>query len=508
MKKAFSLVFAIIFCLLPFLSACSQNGPSTDGPKTTAEPPSTNAPSGTTEAAVTEPAETAPQFLPDELPADLKFDGETCTVFCWESWDPSEFFVAEDSGDIVDAAVYARNLAVEERLGIKLVWDQQPRQESAYGSALKDALAQQNAAADNTYDAVACYGMRVASCAIGGQLINLRETQYIDFDKPWYYASATKAGTLHKGYTFFCAGDISYNALARMSGVFFNSDMIRDNNMEDPYEIVLAGKWTIDRMHDMIRDMYADLDGDGKRSDEDRYGIMIAGDQAQTLYYGTGSHFIEHDADDNPIISDDLYSERTITIIDKYVALLGENAAYKNPTGDEPKNFDEGRVLFYVYPLGHVSDPTLRESEINYGFIPQPKVEESDKEYHASVTNAITLFAIPLVVSSHDKSSALIECLSSEGYRRVTPVVFEQAYKVKYNYDSSARQTQIFDILRENAVFDLGKIFSSELFGGISTGVIDTQVWNGKNNFSSIMKRYENNIKRGMDKLTNSLKLG
>ena len=52
---------------------------------------------------------------------------------------------------------------------------------------------------------------------------------------------------------------------------------------------------------------------------------------------------------------------------------------------------------------------------------------EEEEDYHASVTNAVTLFAIPLVIQSTERASAVFECLASEGYRQVSPVVFEQA---------------------------------------------------------------------------------
>ncbi len=499
--RTIALLLAVLMLCAPLFS-CSESKTNTEEePKST---PTAGADTPAPGAEETEPEESETMFMPDALP-ELNFQDETCRIFCWESWDTSEFFVEEDTGEIVDTAVFYRNLAVEERLGVKLEWDQRPRNSAAYGSDLKNAVQQQNASADNTYDAVACYGMRVASCATDGMLKNLHETTYIDLTKPWYYESAVKAGTLHKGYTYFIAGDISYNALARMSGVFFNTGMIANFQLEDPYELVLEGTWTIDKMHEMIKDTYADLDGDGKRSDADRYGIMIASDQCNTLYYGTGSHFIDFDEDGNPMISADVSSERTMSILEKYVSLFDEEAAYKNQKVDVTNNFDEGRILFYVYPLGHVAEDSLRESDIDYGFIPQPKVEASEEKYHASVTNAISLFAIPLVVSSEEKSSALIECLSSEGYRRVTPIVFEQAYKVKYNYDDSARQTKIFDMIRENALFDLGKIFCDELFGGFSNGVIATNIWEGNTNFASKLKGFQRVWQKGLEKLTKKL---
>lgn len=458
-----------------------------------------------TAKAVVTAAET--EFMPDRLPQELDFEGAVCNIFCWDSWDAGEFFVTEDTGEIVNSAVYARNLAVEERLGVKLVWDQRERQAAAYGSAVKDAVSQQNASGDNFYDLMASYGMRIATAATNGMFMNLHDAEYIDLSNPWYYKSAVQAGTLKNGYTYFFAGDISFNALSRMSGVFFNRDMIGNYNLEDPYDLVLDGKWTIDTMHEMISGIYSDLDGNGKRSDGDQFGVMVAGDQMQTLYYGTGSHFIDHDQNGMPKISDDVYSERTVMILEKYLSLFAEDAAYKNPTGDEPKNFDEGRVLFYIYPLGHVAEPGLRASKVNYGFIPQPKPDETESDYHASVTNAVTLFAIPLVIESNEKASALAECLSSEGHRQVTPVVFERAYKVKYNNDDSERQTMIFDMLRANAVFDLGKIFA-ESFSGFSNGVIGDFIWNNKSNFASSVEAKKDQFAKAVGSLTENLDLG
>ena len=504
MKSAKIISAALSACLLlSGLSACSEGGSNAEE---TAAGNSVSVSGG--EAAVpVEEEETETLFIPDSLP-ELDFQGETCRIFCWESWDPGEFFVEEDNGEIIVSAVYNRNLKVEERLNVSLEWDECPRSDAAYGAVMKKAVQQQNSSGDGTYDIIANYGMRVASCAIDGLLMNLHDAEHIDLSKTWYYASATEAGTLHKGYTYFTAGDLSYNALARMSGVFFNQGLITDFQLEDPYDLVLEGTWTIDKMHEMIMGTYEDLNGDGKCGPEDRYGVMVAGDQIQTLYYGTGAHFIEHDEEDNPVISDDVYSERTVTILEKYISLFEEEDAYKNPQTDVAAIFDEGRSIFYIYPLGHVSEGGLRESEITYGFIPQPKVSEEEADYHASVTNAVTLFAIPLVIQSGERASAVFECLASEGYRQVTPVVFEQAYKAKYNYDDSARQTTIFDMIRSHAVFDLGKIFSNDLFGGFSNGVIGDFIWSGNNKFASSLKSYERVWKKGLEKMAKNLAFG
>ena len=502
-KRIFSLLLALLL-ILPLFASCSEKAAE---PGAQENAGAADAGSSQQDGAVPETDAPEEQFVPDELDG-IDLGGQTSRIFCWESWDYGEFFVEEDTGEIVVSAVFNRNLKVEDRLNVKLEWDQYPRNDAAYGSVMKTAVQQQNASGDGTFDIIANYGMRVASCATDALLMNLYDADHIDLSKPWYYESATMAGTLHKGYAYFTAGDLSYNALARMSGVFFNQALITDYNLEDPYDLVLEGTWTIDKMHDMIKDAYVDLDGDGKVGQGDKYGVMVAGDQIQTLYYGLGNHFIEHDADGNPVLSDDIYSERVLTILEKYTALFNEDAAFKNPQTDVPAIFDEGRSIFYIYPLGHVAEAGLRESDIQYGFIPQPKLSEEEELYHASVTNAVTLFAIPLVIESVDRASAVFECLASEGCRQVSPVVFEQAYKAKYNYDESSRQTTIFDMIRQNAVFDLGKIFSADLFSNFSNGVIGDFIWNGTATYASQIQKLTKTWNKKMEKLTEKLNFG
>lgn len=456
----------------------------------------------TAAAAVSEAAETT-LFMKDDLP-ELDFSGAEVKAFCWESWDPAEFFVEEDTGEILETAIYERNLKVEERLNIDLVWDMKPRNSAAYGADLKNAMVAQNVAGDVVYDLVACYGARVASCAVDGHLSNLNDATFMDLSKPWYVESAITAGQLGEGFNYFFAGDISYNSMSRMSGVFFNRGMISDFGLEDPYTLVLDGDWTIDKLHEMIDGLYADLDGDGSAGQGDQYGVMIANDQIQTLYYGTGSHFVSLDSDGVPQLCDDIFSERTMMILEKYLGVFGDPAAFKNPKGDDPAIFDTGRSLFYIYPLGHVTEASLRDSQITYGFIPQPKPDETEDEYHASVTNAVTLFGIPLVVASMDRASALAECLSSEAHRLVSPTVFEIVYKVKYNYSEGSEQAEIFDMMRRNVIFDFGKLFMDS-FSGFSNGVIGNTIWSGTNNYASQVASKRDSWEASLQKIIENL---
>lgn len=443
-------------------------------------------------------AETDP-FIADALPDTLDYGDDDVTILTWNTYDPSEFMVEEDTGEIVDSAVFYRNLTVEERLKVKLGYNQVMTR--GWDGKFMNEVQKSVNAGDFSLDLVAGYAGDAASCAVGGLLMDINALQYTDLTKPWYYKSATDAGTIGEK-VYLTAGDLSYSALARMSGVFFNVDMLNDYQLEDPYELVLENVWTLDKMQEMINGIWTDENGNGKKDAADVFGMLIAHDQLQTTYYSAGNTWIELDANRMPALSEDVNSERVTALIDKWIAIF-EGDVWKGNV-DVTDVFDQGRSLFYVYPLGHVATG-LRNTELNYGFVPQPKFDENQENYIASVTNAVTMWGIPLVVQDEDQVGALMECLASEGYRRITPAVFEQAYKAKYNFDESGRQTQIFDMLRANVHFDLGKIFSTSLFSGVPNSSYADCIWNGANTYTSKMAANKRVISRAITKLVQDL---
>ena len=100
--------------LVPALAACSDE-PSPAGNDT-------SAPADTTTAADTEPKETERSEIKDDLPADLKFDGRTFTIYVGtqDVYDKYVMGDEEKEGDVVNDSVWERNLNVQEQLGFVL----------------------------------------------------------------------------------------------------------------------------------------------------------------------------------------------------------------------------------------------------------------------------------------------------------------------------------------------------------------------------------------------------
>ncbi|MBQ8402498.1 MAG: hypothetical protein IJX14_11285, partial [Clostridia bacterium] len=112
MKRTVSLTLVLLM-LLGALAGCGS------------DPAETTASAEDTETAAAE-TESETLYEPDDLPADLRYDGETITTFGWSGPATIEFFTEEMNGELVNDAIYQRNLNVEERLGVQLEYVLQP----------------------------------------------------------------------------------------------------------------------------------------------------------------------------------------------------------------------------------------------------------------------------------------------------------------------------------------------------------------------------------------------
>ncbi|MBQ4044546.1 MAG: acid shock protein, partial [Clostridia bacterium] len=111
MKRVLSLALAALMVLS--IAACAQE-PQQQGEDTT--PP-------VTDPAVTTPAETEPEDRSkiDDLPADLNYNGADFTLYTRQNqFFHSNITVEESTGDQLNDALYDRELAIEERLGLNI----------------------------------------------------------------------------------------------------------------------------------------------------------------------------------------------------------------------------------------------------------------------------------------------------------------------------------------------------------------------------------------------------
>lgn len=142
----------------------------------------------------------------DNLP-ETDFGGDKFTMLV-RTERSYEFEAEEENGDLLNDAVYKRNLAVEDRFNIKLdnvlmdsVWYDQAMQ---FTNSLRASIQ----AGEGAYDIVASYAATIPALVSQGLFANWSDMKYVDFSKPWWSEKVKDEMTIN-GKCLMITGDIS-----------------------------------------------------------------------------------------------------------------------------------------------------------------------------------------------------------------------------------------------------------------------------------------------------------
>ena len=161
-----------------------------------------------TDAAVTTEAVdalTARGLVDDELD-DADFGGRTFRILGDDAC--ADFYIIEEqTGDVLDDAVYERNLAVTERFNIKL--EAEVFEESQMSKMLKNSVM----AADDAYQLFSGHIIYAGNAVCDNVYYNLYDIPHINFDKPWWSQSNIEDLT-YDGKAFIAMGDFALTTIA------------------------------------------------------------------------------------------------------------------------------------------------------------------------------------------------------------------------------------------------------------------------------------------------------
>ena len=437
--------------------------------------------------------------LKDSIPDDLKYDGATIRIFVSNGTGLYEAAYAgqgELTGDVENDAVLERNMTAEERLDISLEYFPDP---TGNWDTIASILTRLIMAGDTTYDMYLGneYG-HVNLLTVGG-LQNINDLDNIDWDKPWWNVNYMDEMAIGNNARFFLAGDFIIDTIRSAHSLFFNKDFYRDSfgNSEEMYDWVLDGTWTIDKLAATAEAAYVDLNNNGQSDPDDRLGYItyLAAASVDPFAYLGDVPYSVHD--ENGYIVLNLMSDQAVTLGEKVVSFFHQpGSVFQMSTNVSGTVFKEGRSLFLgLQTLGTAQ--WYRDMENDYGFLPYPKLDETQKAYHSLVADNALIGSIPSTSLNLDKIGAVLEVLSSETWRTVMPAWYETSLKIKYSRDDVA--AQIIDIIHDSTTTNFIYAFSNPLSG---TGQIMREMVGSNNtDYASAVARKEKVSKKSLEKL-------
>ncbi len=457
--KKYLRIIALCMAILTMsglFAACAEPGVS----DTTTAPNNT----ATTTAPVAETTPEVTEYAPDDLEESYNFN-ETITIFMWDDYTMREFY-AEDSGDIIDNAIFNRNDKVAQRLGIEFEFVEEPGDSGDYQKWIQKA--ENDYQSDNLYDIYAGYSRSAPLMALKGMTVNLLEHEAFSVEKPWWPAALTNECTINDKL-YYCSGDISTNLLWMMIATFYNKELYTQYfpGEKTPMDMVESKEWTMDKLFSMTKDIYTD-DGNQTRDAADFYGYILYDVNIDAFQTAAGIVSIEKDEDKGLKISEGWNSERAADVCELLGSFLASEGCYYDGSTSVREIFFEERGLFITDRTFIVAGKDTSETnkiEFSYGIVPNPMfTEDQPQGYMTNVGHPFTMYAVNTQSKKKEAAVTTLEAMGSANHRTVTPAVFEVAMKVRYTDDPQA--ANMYDILRENISFDIGRLYASTFDNG------------------------------------------
>ncbi len=490
-KRIISLTIASMLALIPVVSCGNSTGPGTIDDTTA------SGGEATTSAAI--------QKETSGVPEGTNLEGEQISIwYTTASVSVAETYVdlnPDMTGDILDDATYEMNRAVEDKLNCELVFfNSEITTDQTGAEAQKLVLA-----GDTTYDVFHLVQWNAAKLASEGIYYNMKNAPYLSLDKPWWNAAYMEEMVVGDNALFALVGDYCVDRTRTLNCVYYNKDMYEDfyKDPDDLYNVVLDGKWTIEKYRQICTDAYSDLNNDGIIDLDDRLGSTVNDyNNIDSFFYAAGLRATKRDS--NGIPSFCINNERTVTAVEKFYELVFETDGmyFSGPLyEDDVKNrdkFEEGTAMFL--PGFFYTSEAMREMKSDFGIVPFPKLDEAQENYVSDVHDIIRLMFLPANCQKVDAVCAVLEEMSFIGYHDVLPAYYDVLMKNKYARDDVS--AEMLDIIRENCSPDFAHIYDFNSVGYVGRKLIQQKSDNFASYYAEIIPAGEQELAKIIEQYT------
>lgn len=398
----------------------------------------------------------------------------------WASDKDAGLMDTDDLDTIFGYAIYSRNRFVEDRLGVLIEWTPE-----TYGN-VRTKVQQLTAAGDYQYDIVYNESYIQSKSVLQNVYKSVNSySQYLDFDKPWWYSDVQDDLTLADN-SFLFGGALNLTVDDMIWCVAFNTQTIANFGAQSPFDYVYDDEWTWENFYKLSKDTRV----------EGKYGIASHYQMVDALLFGAGLTFAQRNENDE--LERTPINDRFVTIYQDMLTKFFEN----NGVGDEAENcisvkssacemttrydwastggagkiFTTGNSTFFVTVTG-AGKRELLSSNIEYGFVPIPKYNTDQEKYIGWVSRPAAVGGIMSTIDSQPEGTlervcTVLEWLSAYSHKLVRPAYYDVILlgRVPRQEETKEMLNIIFGLdergMRKmdcSATFDLGMVETMEI---------------------------------------------
>ena len=438
-----------------------------------------------------------------EIP-EVDYGGETFTIAAmsglvslWRAASYCEIFSEGENGDPLNDAIYQRNRKISETLNVNIeVYPMDNFGESS--SKIRSLIL----SAEDVIDVALVHADGLPNLLGTGGLTDLYTLPNVDFSHTWWDQNAVKELTI-LDKMFAATGNISLYLDYAPITYFFNKKLVEELDLEDPYQLVRDGKWTLDQVIKMCTAAAADLNGDGAMKEtDDRYGMLSEPGSLTYAVHASGASLTDKDDEGLPVLNVDV--ERASAVTDLFAPFMSDTSInmYSSKVQGSYSNlftdlflpmFTENRALFYNNQL--LVALNLRDMEADFGILPAPKLDEEQEDYLTPFNDWWGTFLImPVTNTNYEMTGHVVEALGYWGQQLVTPAYMETTISSKALRDEDS--LEMLDIIFENRIYDLASFYNWNNIDTFTAELAD----NTTQKYASRYAKLEKSVKKSIEK--------
>ena len=387
-------------------------------------------------------------------------------------------------GDVLNDKIYDRNRSIEARFSAKIVETEVDKVIDVFNKAVMSG--------DHVCDIALVYDAHVIQLIENATYWDIFE--YINLDEKWWNQDANECFQLN-GKQYAAAGDFCLSMYSKSNMYYFNKDLYASvSSSEDPYQLVRDGKWTVDKMMEITKKYYRDLNISGSSDPEDQFGIAgTTKVHFQNLLSGAGIKLVDIDDETgNPYFAlpGNTYA---IDVIIKLVNEHKNNSAYLNNNKDANggiinTEFNAGRVLLLASTIWNYDN--YRDLDFSVGVLPAPKYTEDQENYYSiTVGGVISVIPNTLTEDRAEDVGILLEAMSFYSHHNILPLYKEVILQARYA--DAPDDSDMVDLIFKTQTYDLGVL----VWGNLIRKQLMTQIFHNLNtNVASFLAQVQPTI--------------
>ncbi len=438
-------------------------------------------------------------------------------------YDSCQVQAEQATGDPVVDAFYTRNAAIATQRGLNIIRIA-PEDNDDLISKFRNSVT----TGSNDYHALVAPFFYCTPFVTEGLLYDIKalNNKYLHLDKSWWDQGLMSDITINDK-VYFITGDALVSDDEATWGMLFNKDMISDNGdltsyISDAteggsiYDLVKSGKWTLDKMYDMIQ-LVVNPTTDYALDDtsDNVWGMVGQGYDFMLFMQGFEQTVVEKgtDADGREVpvlratsqanvdafmeLCNVFYDEAHVAVTDHYSA----------PMPEKREVFAAGKALFMPDQMAYIGKEVLKNTDVNFGIIPMPKFDASQNDYATSVqVYHCAVISIPVTCTGAelDATCYALEAMAFLGQKLVRSEYYERTLQRKNAQDGES--AEMLDLIFQRKSYDMATVYN---FNGGDAGRGTLQLYTtilysrGNTNLQSTFDKLKGGYQTGIDAFVN-----